>query len=577
MMTLSIQMITGSSLLSVLYDGKMDKTAMLCMHSVLRNWPTCNMWIISQRLVRKASASINFLEWLELLHSSFRTCAQATKAGRPKYRPSETQRTLRQLHAVDIGLECMQHPPRPVTGEHLVRLLRQVQALQVMPGQRASLQLEQAYALMLAGNISDAYDTLAVILTGAADPGNKYMAEALCGLIRHTQWANTMRSAAVPSQAQQSPGRRKVDSAVGGGIDWFVHDPVLVAAAGRSASEFWKDAERHLKAALAIQPTASNLSYTLVQMYCAVGKQSQALEAVGQLCKLAPEDADVHALHLLLLKAQGIVDHDQASIAGEACHQLLLCDPGAHSAANFLVGLTALNPLPPAALADALMLHLEVCSVSGHALGPATQCAAQSQPHDSAQPQQDPAAPANGIDCAAATWAALAELLTSCARRALQASDAAHSQSSASNPSQHPQDIQQSPMEDSAEGAAVASRNDWAELQPVLQARAWWWGRHVLRTACIESLIGGANKTLAAMVRSAAFVLGGNGNTFCREAMSALQAAQAEELCQQLEECLELSKALTDRQVDRRVSQEPVPVNRPVFPYEAGMLSGVAV
>ncbi len=58
----------------------------------------------------------------------------------------------------------------------------------------------------------------------------------------------------------------KGDTAVGGGIDWFVHDPVLVAAAGRSASEFWKDAERHLKAALAIQPAASNLSYTLVEV-----------------------------------------------------------------------------------------------------------------------------------------------------------------------------------------------------------------------------------------------------------------------------------------------------------------------
>ena len=65
-------------------------------------------------------------------------------------------------------------------------------------------------------------------------------------------------------------------------------------------------------------------------MYCALGKHSQALEAVAQLCRATPEDADVHALHLLLLQAQGIAGHDQASIAGEACHQLLLCDPGAH-------------------------------------------------------------------------------------------------------------------------------------------------------------------------------------------------------------------------------------------------------
>lgn len=80
------------------------------------------------------------------------------------------------------------------------------QALQVMPEQRVSLQLEQAYALMLAGNTSDAYDTLAVILTGAADSGSKYMAEAFCGLIRHTQWANAMRNTAQQSQAQQTPG-----------------------------------------------------------------------------------------------------------------------------------------------------------------------------------------------------------------------------------------------------------------------------------------------------------------------------------------------------------------------------------
>ncbi len=232
------------------------------------------------------------------------------------------------------------------------------------------------------------------------------------------------------------------------------------------------------------------------------------------------------------------------------------------SAAQFLVGLASFNPLPPAALADALMLHLDVCSGSGHALGPAkTQCTAQSQPNDSAKPQQDPA-PANDIDCAAATWEALAELLTGCARRALQASDAAYTQGSASKSDQHSEDMQQSLMEDSDEGAGAASRSDWAEMQPVLQARAWWWGKHVLHTACIDSRGGGANKTLAAMARSAAFVLGAKGNIFCQEAMSALKGARAEELCQQLEECLELSRALTELQVDRLISQEPDPVNR---------------
>ena len=244
-----------------------------------------------------------------------------------------------------------------------------------------------------------------------------------------------------------------------------------------------------------------------------------------------------------------------------ACRKMRNFFAGHCSAAQFLVSLTALDPLPPAALADALMRHLDVCSVSGHAMRPTTQCVAQSQPHDSKEPQQGPA-PADDFDCAAATWDALAELLTGCARRALQASDATHSQGSASSSDQHSRDMQQSLREDSAQGAGAASMNDWAELQPVLQGRAWWWCKHVLHTACIGSPSGHANKTLAAMARSAAFVLGVKGNTFCPEAMSALKAAKAEELCQQLEVCLELSEALTNGQADRQVNQEPDPVSR---------------
>ena len=172
-------------------------------------------------------------------------------------------------------------------------------------------------------------------------------------------------------------GRRKAEAIASGDMEWFAHDPALVAAAGRSASEFWRDAEKHLKAALAIQPAALNLAFTLAQvdfcpvaapqvafhdhnqhcrfpclarffacsvwtivqrlkglrcgqMYCALGKHSQALEAASRLCELAPHDADAHALHLLLLQAQGIDGHEQASRAGNTCCQLLRCDPGAH-------------------------------------------------------------------------------------------------------------------------------------------------------------------------------------------------------------------------------------------------------
>ena len=61
-------------------------------------------------------------------------------------------------------------------------------------------------------------------------------------------------------------GHTKVDAAASVSMEWFAHDAALVAKAGRGASEFWKDAERHLKAALAIQPAASDLAYILVQV-----------------------------------------------------------------------------------------------------------------------------------------------------------------------------------------------------------------------------------------------------------------------------------------------------------------------
>lgn len=69
-----------------------------------------------QQLSRVAGASSKLITYL----------AQAIHPVR-KYRLSETQRIMRHLHAVEAGLECLQHPPKPFVGENLVRLLRQVQ------------------------------------------------------------------------------------------------------------------------------------------------------------------------------------------------------------------------------------------------------------------------------------------------------------------------------------------------------------------------------------------------------------------------------------------------------------------
>jgi hypothetical protein len=48
--------------------------------------------------------------------------------------------------------------------------------------------------------------------------------------------------------------------------DWFLLDATLMSTAGRAASDFWKDSERHLKAALAAQPGAVDTTITLVQV-----------------------------------------------------------------------------------------------------------------------------------------------------------------------------------------------------------------------------------------------------------------------------------------------------------------------
>ena len=53
-----------------------------------------------------------------------------------------------------------------------------------------------------------------------------------------------------------------------------------MVAAGRSAQDFFRDAERHLRDALALQPAATELAYTLVQV--------QALPPVAQVLQSNP-------------------------------------------------------------------------------------------------------------------------------------------------------------------------------------------------------------------------------------------------------------------------------------------------
>jgi hypothetical protein len=70
------------------------------------------------------------------------------------------------------------------------------------------------------------------------------------------------------------------------------------------------------------------LHVSVVQLYCAVGRHNQALDVASQLCSNAPEDANAHALHLLLL-AFGGISSENAPEALVACRNLLRCDPSA--------------------------------------------------------------------------------------------------------------------------------------------------------------------------------------------------------------------------------------------------------
>lgn len=49
-------------------------------------------------------------------------------------------------------------------------------------------------------------------------------------------------------------------------LDWFALKPAVLTLAGRAALDFWRNAEKHLKSALAAQPAATELAYILVQV-----------------------------------------------------------------------------------------------------------------------------------------------------------------------------------------------------------------------------------------------------------------------------------------------------------------------
>ena len=68
--------------------------------------------------------------------------------------------------------------------------------------QKEALQLEQAHALIMANDQSQAYDVLSEMLTRKLDGGTEFLAHAYCGLIRHSQWASAVRASSLQSKGK---------------------------------------------------------------------------------------------------------------------------------------------------------------------------------------------------------------------------------------------------------------------------------------------------------------------------------------------------------------------------------------
>lgn len=184
------------------------------------------------------------------------------------------------------------------------------------------------------------------------------------------------------------PGEATGGSRTRKAVDWFARSTALQAAAGRVASEYLRDAERHLQEALSIHPGAVEVAFALiqvgsvtllspaqqahfqcctsiadharpqcasgmlprchpshwlsavwslplivdlicVQLFFATGRPEQALDAAKGIADSSPEDINAHALHLLCLEALGKVDA-MPSEALAACVGMLQADGLSH-------------------------------------------------------------------------------------------------------------------------------------------------------------------------------------------------------------------------------------------------------
>lgn len=202
--------------------------------------------------------------------------------------------------------------------------------------------------------------------------------------------------------------------------------------------------------------------------------------------------------------------------------------------------------LPAAATAEALALHLDSCRIVR---------AAQLHKVPGAQGSQLEAPSAEEADllegvkydwasnlCAAAVWSALASVLLSAARSAVQASQRA---------TRLPGSVPHHTFVDTSSGADpleqsqhAADLESWQTVLDVLQSRAWWWDKCVLTPQAVLALgRNAAADQLASMAVAAAFMLGPS-SAFCSHAMEALEAIAAPAAALLLKDAAQLSAQL---------------------------------
>ena len=85
--------------------------------------------------------------------------------------------------------------------------------------------------------------------------------------------------AALPGEGLTGSRKRKV-------VDWFAQATSVQAAAGRAASEYQRDAEKHLQDALDLQPGAVEIAFALIQV-CFCGPHARSSRPLKMPVKVA--------------------------------------------------------------------------------------------------------------------------------------------------------------------------------------------------------------------------------------------------------------------------------------------------